>query len=167
VLSPNHVGDPDRRRRLLNEARAASALNHPNTVTLYDISEHDEIVYLVLEHITGKTLEEVIPANGLALDEVARYGTQIANALYAAHTAGIVHRDIKPGNIMIRSDSEVKVLDFGLAKKWLPDGPVDEENETASLIEETTPGLVVGTIAYMSPEQTRGEPLDARSDIFS
>lgn len=158
VLASATRVDPSRRRRFMTEARMASALNHPNIVTLYDIGEHNGVDFLVLEYVPGKTLEELIPERGLPVDQVVAFGIQIANALTAAHSARIVHRDIKPSNVVITPESGVKVLDFGLAKSILP--PAGESGLTA-------PGLVVGTVAYMSPEQTRGEPVDARSDIFS
>jgi serine/threonine protein kinase/tetratricopeptide (TPR) repeat protein len=147
----------DAHARFLREARAASALNHPNIVTVYDISSHEASDFLVMEYVQGQTLEQLIPAEGLPPDKVAALGAQIASALHAAHEAGIVHRDVKPANVMVTASQQAKVLDFGIAK--MPAGP---EGMTA-----TIPGMVLGTAAYMSPEQTRGEPLDRRSDIFS
>jgi serine/threonine protein kinase len=169
VLPHDRVADPDRKRRFLQEARAASALNHPNIVVIYDISSEAGTDFLVMEYIRGKTLKELITPQGLPFAEICRYGTQIASALAAAHAAGIVHRDIKPANIMVTNEgqagaSQVKVLDFGVAKLT---EPVNAEGETRTQIELTTPGIVVGTVAYMSPEQTRGENVDGRSDIFS
>lgn len=142
--------------RFLNEAQLASSLNHPGIVALYDIAQHEGTDFLVMEYVEGKTLRDLIPESGLPLDQLIAFGSQIAQALGAAHAAGIVHRDIKPANIMVTSAGAVKVLDFGVAK-----GAMHDE------IQLTGVGQIVGTIAYMSPEQTRGEPLDFRSDIFS
>jgi serine/threonine protein kinase/Flp pilus assembly protein TadD len=153
-------------RRFLQEARAASALNHPNIVIVHDICSHQGVDFLVMEHIQGQTLEDLIPAEGLPLETVARIGEQIASALEAAHSAGIVHRDIKPANVMITTAHQVKVLDFGIAKMAVPidTNPYDNTLPAGQI---TTPGMIVGTVAYMSPEQARGEALDQRSDLFS
>jgi eukaryotic-like serine/threonine-protein kinase len=152
-------------RRFLQEARAASALNHPNIVILHDICAHQDQEFLVMEHIQGQTLEHLIPDEGMPLETVARIGEQIASALAAAHSAGIVHRDIKPANVMLTSSDQIKVLDFGVAKiaEPLQANPYDETLPG----QITTPGMIVGTVAYMSPEQARGAPLDGRSDLFS
>jgi len=166
VLPPDRMADPDRRRRFLQEARAASALNHPNIVIVYDISNEAGTDFLVLEYVPGKTLRELIPPDGLPLDKVSEYGIQIASGLGAAHAAGIVHRDIKPGNIMITPESRVKILDFGIAKLTEP-GDMGREYDLESFREQTAAGVVVGTVAYMSPEQARGDTADSRSDIFS
>ena len=166
ILPHDKLANADRKRRFLQEARAASALTHPNIVVLYDISSDKGMDFLVMEYVHGKTLKERIKADTLPAAEVVRYGTQIASALAAAHGAGIVHRDIKPANIMVTPESQIKVLDFGLAKLAEPMG-IGPENDTRTIASLTEPGIVVGTVAYMSPEQTRGEPLDGRSDIFS
>ncbi len=145
------------RLRFLQEARAVSALNHPNIVVLYDISSHDGADFLVMEYVAGRSLKELIPPEGLVFEQVLNLGSQVASALGAAHAAGIVHRDVKPANILVTDSQVVKVLDFGIAK--LPhDGTVTHL---------TGPGQVMGTVAYMSPEQTRGEETDASSDVFS
>src|SRR5215472_11234205 len=149
------------KRRFLQEARAASELNHPNIVVLYDIAKDNGTDYLVMEYVRGKSLDKLIPARGLALDEVIRYAEQIASALVAAHAAGIVHRDIKPTNIMVTETGQVKVLDFGLAK--LDERVPDEETRSGTLTEA---GVIMGTLAFMSPEQARGEKVDARTDLF-
>jgi TolB-like protein/Tfp pilus assembly protein PilF/predicted Ser/Thr protein kinase len=149
--------DSSQRGRFLREARAASALNHPNIVTVYDISTHDGTDFLVMEYVQGQTLEQLISPEGLPCDKVTHLGAQIALALHAAHEAGIVHRDVKPANVIVTGNLHVKVLDFGIAKMLTEPGGANV----------TMPGLVVGTAAYMSPEQTRGEALDGRSDIFS
>jgi serine/threonine-protein kinase len=164
VLPPEYIADPTRKSRFLQEARAASALNHPNIVTLYDISSDNGIDFLVLEYVRGKTLKDSIIPSGLPLDETLRYGVQAARALAIAHAAGIIHRDVKPANIMLTPEGQVKVLDFGVAKLTeRPGSGAEDETHTQC----TVPGVVVGTVSYMSPEQTRGESVDARSDIFS
>jgi eukaryotic-like serine/threonine-protein kinase len=157
------IADPAHRRRFLQEARAASALNHPNIVVIYDIAQQDGVDFLTMEHISGQTLKDAIPAGGMQLDVVSQLGSQVASALAAAHAAGIVHRDIKPANIMVTPDQQAKVLDFGLAKVAL----YDAQEGTQTAVEVTTPGTVMGTVAYMSPEQTRGEHVDGSSDVFS
>ncbi|MGA2147990.1 MAG: serine/threonine-protein kinase [Bryobacteraceae bacterium] len=165
VLPPEMVADPERKRRFIQEARAASALRHPNIVTIYDIDQHDGADYIAMEYIPGRTLDQLIGRKGLRLGEALKYGVQIADALSRAHAAGIVHRDLKPGNIMVDEHGLVKVLDFGLAKLTEPTPGLDESTRT---IKPTTEeGTIVGTVAYMSPEQAEGKPLDARSDIFS
>ena len=161
ILSPYAAGDEEQRKRLLKEARAASALNHPNIVTLHDIVRADGRDALVMEYVAGQTLQERIGRKGLPAKDALQYATQIADALAAAHAAGMVHRDIKPANIMLTATGTVKVLDFGVAKLWPALGP---HGETATM---TAEGTVAGTAAYMSPEQAEGKPLDARSDIFS
>jgi len=164
VLPPESVADPSRKGRFLQEARAASALNHPNIVTLYDISSDNGTDFLVLEYVPGKTLKGLITPAGLPISEILLYGVQAAGALAAAHAAGIIHRDIKPANIMVTPQSQVKILDFGVAK--LTERTIDgAEDETSTQC--TVPGVILGTVSYMSPEQTRGESVDARSDIFS
>ena len=165
VLPHDKLADADRKRRFLQEARAVSALMHPNIVVLHDISSDSRMDFLVMEYVQGKTLKECIKSGRLPFAEVIGYGTQIASALVAAHAAGIVHRDIKPANIMITPEGQIKVLDFGLAKLTQV---VDLGTQTDTLsVLETTPGVIAGTVAYMSPEQTRAERLDARTDIFS
>jgi serine/threonine protein kinase len=166
VLTGDHAVDPERRRRFLQEARAVSALNHPNIVTLYDIASDSGVDFLVLEYVQGQPLHHAIGA-GLRPADVLAYAIEIAEALVAAHAAGILHRDIKPANVMITPDRHVKVLDFGLAKLTasLPAGPDSHTRAGGSLLTEA--GLVMGTLAYMSPEQARGESLDARTNLFS
>jgi len=116
VLSAANAGDPDRRRRFIQEAQAASGLNHPNIITIHDIVNEPEGDYMVMEYVSGKTLVDVIPKGGLRAPQALKYGVQMADALSAAHAAGIVHRDLKPGNVMVTESGLVKVLDFGLAK---------------------------------------------------
>jgi Tol biopolymer transport system component/predicted Ser/Thr protein kinase len=162
VLPAERVADPERRRRFVQEAKAASALNHSNIITIYDIDQAEGIHFISMEYVAGRTLSQLIGRKGLALGEALKYAVQIADALAAAHAAGIVHRDLKPANVMVTEKGIVKVLDFGLAKLTEPRGP-DEETVTA----RTEEGVIVGTVAYMSPEQAQGRAVDARSDIFS
>jgi len=157
LLPTKSAGDGSLRRRFLNEARAASALNHANIVALYDICAHDHIDFLVMEFVEGKTLRDLIANGPLSFEQLAAIGSQVASALSAAHAAGIVHRDIKPSNIMVTQSQQAKVLDFGIAKMTHSGA---ETNLTGT-------GEMVGTVAYMSPEQTMGEEIDFRSDIFS
>ncbi|MFB3829546.1 MAG: protein kinase [Bryobacteraceae bacterium] len=166
VLPPEKVADPERKRRFVQEAQSASALNHPNIVHIYDIDQQDGVDYIAMEHVQGKTLGELIGRKGLKLGETLKYGVQIAEALAKAHAAGIVHRDLKPANVMVTPDGLVKVLDFGLAK-LTEAAPLDEDGTTHTIRPATEEGTIVGTVAYMSPEQAEGKRLDARSDIFS
>jgi len=166
VLPPDKTSDPERKCRFVQEARAASALNHPNIITIHDIGGEDGIDFVVMEYVAGKTLGQVIPRRGLKLKEVLKYAVQIADALAKAHAAGIVHRDLKPGNIMVDESGLVKVLDFGLAK--LTERPqVVEDELTGTMPPWTDEEAILGTAAYMSPEQAGGKAVDARSDIFS
>jgi serine/threonine-protein kinase len=160
-------GDPDRRRRFLQEAQAASGLNHPNIITIHDIvTDLDGSDYMVMEYIAGCTLGELIPPEGLEIAKTLQYATQIADALAAAHDAGIVHRDLKPGNVMVTSAGRVKVLDFGLAKVRVETSLTDV-TQTLGGAPMTVEGSILGTVSYMSPEQAQGKRVDARSDIFS
>jgi serine/threonine protein kinase len=165
VLPPDKIADPTRKQRFAQEARAASALNHSGIVTIHDICSHEGIDFIVMEYVGGRTLDEVIASKGLRPAQALRYAVEIADALAKAHEAGIIHRDVKPSNLMVTDDGHVKVLDFGLAK--LIDPP-DASAETATRASPMTEeGSVLGTVAYMSPEQAEGRKLDARSDIFS
>ena len=154
----------DRKRRFLVEAQAASRLNHPNIVTIYDISEQKGLCFITMEYIAGVTLEQAIAGAGLPLHDAMKYAAEITDALIAGHSAGIVHRDLKPANIIISEEGRVKLLDFGLAKLSDPIAPPDEA-ETAAL--RTMPGTIMGTAAYMSPEQAEGREIDPRYDIFA
>jgi Flp pilus assembly protein TadD/predicted Ser/Thr protein kinase len=159
------------RQRFQREALAASALNHPNIITIYEVGSEDGTDFIVMEYVRGATLSSLLKKRPLGLTEATRYCVQIAEALAKAHASGIVHRDLKPGNIMITEDGLVKVLDFGLAKFDVSATTKDREsadNDTAAKeFTLTQPGMITGTVAYMSPEQARGERVDARSDIFS
>jgi serine/threonine protein kinase/Tol biopolymer transport system component len=169
LLPAGKVSNPERRKRFVQEARAASALNHPHIVTIYDIASHDQHDFIAMEFIEGKTLDQLLHRKALPLADTFRYSIQTADALSKAHAAGIVHRDLKPSNIMVTDDGRVKVLDFGLAKLMEPDRG-DAEVETRSLQDaapKTDEGTIVGTPSYMSPEQVEGKKLDARSDVFS
>jgi serine/threonine protein kinase len=166
VLSYGGRTEITRKQRFTREARAASSLNHPNIVTIYDTGTVNDVDYIVMEYVEGKTLEKVIPPTGLPYREAVRYTVQMADALSKAHRAGILHRDLKPANIMIAEAGHVKILDFGLAKLLeRKDVRPDEATLTAGAVTED--GSCVGTPAYMSPEQIEGRKLDARSDIFS
>ena len=158
--------EADRVRRFQQEARAASALNHPNILTIYEIAETENRPYIVAEFIDGQTLRQVIANGGLKLSEALDVAIQISSALTAAHAAGITHRDIKPENIMLRPDGYVKVLDFGLAKLTDGDLPDFDRNATTPSF-NTDPGMVMGTVKYMSPEQAQGQEVDNRTDIWS
>jgi Tol biopolymer transport system component len=166
VLPPERVADPNRKRRFVQEARAASALNHPNIIVIHDIDEAEGIHYIAMECVEGKTLDRLIARHGLRVNEALKYAVQMATALAKAHSAGIVHRDLKPTNVMVTDDGLVKVLDFGLAK--LTEAAPTGDAETVATVEPTTEeGTIVGTVGYMSPEQAEGKAVDARSDIFS
>lgn len=165
-LLPDRVADAGYKRRFLQEARTASALNHPNIVALFDISSQDGHDFLVMEFVQGQTLKQLIAADGMPLDSLLRLGEQIASALDAAHDAGVFHRDIKPANIMVTPGQVVKVLDFGIAS-IVRRNTLDPNGELPTATQLTVPGTAVGTVSYMSPEQARGAAVDERSDIFS
>jgi eukaryotic-like serine/threonine-protein kinase len=172
ILPAGFTQDPDRVARFEQEARAASALNHPNIITIYEVGEHEGAHFIATEFIEGRTLRQSLPPAGMPLNEALEIAIQTAGALQAAHEAGITHRDIKPENVMIRPDGYVKILDFGLAKLTEKSDPkIDLSNidkEAATMLRPNTdPGTVMGTVTYMSPEQARGLRVDARSDIFS
>src|SRR6266542_137943 len=165
VLPADVATDPDRLRRFEKEARAASALNHPNILAVYDVGSRDSIPHIAMEFVDGKTLRDVISVSQLPLRKLLEIALQIAEALAAAHDASIVHRDLKPSNILLSKEGFVKLFDFGLAKR-APDA-VLEADSRASTESKTEPGALVGTVEYMSPEQAGGLPVDARSDQFS
>ena len=156
VLRPEYFGDPDRLARLMREARAASALNHPNIVTIYEIGSDFGVDFIALEFVPGNTLARLVGRKGLPLRDALKYASQIADALAAAHRAGIVHRDLKPDNIVVTAAGQVKVLDFGLAK-WTEPAPSGEPGFTVTMGQPTDIGTVLGTPAYMSPRAGRGK----------
>ncbi len=166
VLRPDAVANPERRKRFVQEAKAASALNHPNIITIHDITSENGRDFIVMEYVTGQALDRLIGHRGLPLREALRSAIQIADALAAAHEAGIVHRDLKPGNIMVTDKGHLKLLDFGLAK-LTERSETEELAATETLGPRTEEGAIIGTVAYMSPEQAEGKKVDARSDIFS
>ncbi len=166
VLPPQFSADSDRLRRFEQEARAAGMLNHPNILSIYDIGTENDTVYVVSELLSGETLRERMGGSALPLRKAIEFSLQIAHGLGAAHEKGIVHRDLKPENIFITSDGRVKILDFGLAKLADPT-PSEEQSRMQTVDPNTKPGVVLGTIGYMSPEQVRGRPTDHRSDIFA
>ena len=172
LLRPETVGDAERKWRFVREAKAASALNHPHIVTIHDIDADQGLDFMVMEYVEGKPLDKLIPKGGLPVPEGVGYAAQIASALGAAHAAGIVHRDVKPANVIVTPLGRVKVLDFGLAKLVEPRGSsvaetTDSTATAASVIQRTRQGVILGTVAYMSPEQAEGKPVDARSDVYS
>ena len=167
VLRADRVGDEDRRRRFVQEAHAASALNHPHIITIHEIEAADGNDFIVMEYVRGKSLDAVIPRHGMRLGEVVRIAIPVADALAAAHARGIIHRDLKPANVVIGTDGAVKVLDFGLAKLTGHEEADEAELTHTADVALSVPGTIAGTAAYMSPEQATGGTVDARSDIFS
>ena len=162
VMRPEWTSDAERRQRFVREARAASALNHPNILVIYDIDADEGLDYIAMEYVPGGTLAGLLASGPLSADRALRLTAQIADALAAAHAAGIVHRDLKPSNIMLPAEDRVKVVDFGLAKLVGSALPTEESPEAL-----TASGAILGTAPYMSPEQAAGRPVDARSDLFS
>jgi tetratricopeptide (TPR) repeat protein len=163
VLPAELAGDAERRMRFEREAQAVAALNHPNIVTIHSVEQADEIHFITMELVEGKTLTRLIPGGGIPLDRMFDIAVPLADALAAAHGKGITHRDLKPDNVMVTDEGRVKVLDFGLAK-LAETGDATGEAATATV---TTEGKIVGTVAYMSPEQAAGKSVDVRSDVFS
>ncbi|HTS27019.1 MAG TPA: serine/threonine-protein kinase [Bryobacteraceae bacterium] len=167
VLSASSAGDPERRRRFIQEAQAASGLNHPNIITIYDIVSEENTEYMVMEYVSGRTLDDLIPRTGLPTGQVLKIAVQMASALEAAHAAGIVHRDLKPANVMVTNSGLVKILDFGLAKMTGVDTSLTDDTQTIGAAPLTVEGSIIGTVSYMSPEQAQGKRVDPRSDVFS
>ncbi|MDH3492150.1 MAG: protein kinase [Acidobacteriota bacterium] len=165
-LSDEFSKDSDKLNRFVQEAQSASALNHPNIITVFEIGETDNLQYIALEYIEGETLSKRLRKK-LKFNTALDIATQIASALDAAHSAGIVHRDIKPDNVMVREDGLVKILDFGIAKLTEKSTPEIESEDKTAVQVNTTPGMIIGTANYMSPEQAKGKEVDARTDIFS
>ncbi len=166
ILPPLYTNDTERVRRFEKEAKAVSALNHPNIITIYEVGQVEDAHFIATEYIEGQTLRRRMRKEQLAIAEAIEIAIQVAGALEAAHSAGILHRDIKPENIMLRPDGYVKVLDFGLAK-LTERGDDSSPGERSRTENETEPGMVLGTATYMSPEQARAQKLDERTDIFS
>ena len=162
-LAEQYSREPQALERFRLEAKAASALNHPQICTIYDIGEHNGQPFIVMEYLEGQSLKDRIPKGAFGTEELLGISIQISGALEAAHARGIIHRDIKPANIFITNHGQVKILDFGLAKLMAKEGGPD----ALTTAQQTTPGTAVGTIAYMSPEQARAEDVDTRSDLFS
>jgi eukaryotic-like serine/threonine-protein kinase len=168
ILPPEFAGVKERMSRFVREAKSASALNHPNIITIYEINEAGGTHFIAEEFIDGKTLNQHVKRNSLDFESVLKIAIQIASALDEAHSAGIVHRDIKPDNMMVRPNGLVKIVDFGIAKLLAaPQSNAEAAGAAAASKSVTKPGTIIGTVSYMSPEQARGEKVDARSDIFS
>ncbi|HEY6146853.1 MAG TPA: serine/threonine-protein kinase, partial [Thermoanaerobaculia bacterium] len=166
VLPEEISSDPSRLRRFEKEARAASALNHPNIVTVHEIGREGSVDFLVMELVAGKTLRDLLLSGALPVRKLLPIAAQIGDGLAAAHEAGIVHRDLKPENVMITSAGLVKILDFGLAKRTSTGSGSDEASRLPTET-GTSPGMILGTVGYMSPEQAVGQAVDFRSDQFA
>src|SRR2546426_2827737 len=169
VLPEHPAKDPQALARFEREAKAVAALSHPNILALYDVGDHQGVSYAVTELLEGETLPARLAQSAIPWRKAVEIGTAVAEGLAAAHSKGIIHRDIKPENIFLTSDGRVKVLDFGLARVTRPGVAVNAAglDDAETQVANTTPGIVVGTMGYMSPEQLRGEAVDGRSDIFS
>jgi Tol biopolymer transport system component len=167
VLPSDQVADAAQKRRFLLEAKAVSALNHPNIVTIYDIGTENGVDYMAMEYVEGQDLDDSIPRHGLRLPQLLGFAVQAADALAQAHGAGIIHRDLKPANLMIATSGQVKLLDFGISKVAMASAAAGVDDVTRTLSAHTGEGPLMGTTAYMSPEQAEGKDVDARSDIFS
>ena len=170
LLPPEYVSQEDRRRRFFQEARAASALNHPHILTIYEAGEDDGRPYIAMEYVEGDTIRQKITKNGLQLRETLDIAIQIASGLARAHELGIIHRDLKPENLMLSRDGYAKILDFGLAKIIAErERALVADSEQKTLIRgvETQSGTLMGTVNYMAPEQLLGQRVDRRCDVFS
>lgn len=166
VLPDELAENENRLARFQREAKAIAALNHPNIVTAYSVEDADDVHFITMELVEGKTLAQLLPTRGFALDKFFDIAIPLADAVAAAHGRGIVHRDLKPSNVMVTDDGRLKVLDFGLAKPTGGLSGVDVGSDLATAA-KTEQGVIVGTVSYMSPEQAQGLPVDARSDVFS
>src|SRR5262249_32842751 len=164
ALSADLVGDEKARARFLREARAASAIDHPNICTVYEVNEIEDVLFFVMQYIDGKTLKKFIGGRPLPLDQALEFSLEICDALAEAHRRNVIHRDIKCSNIMLNERNQLKILDFGLAKLMKPSTASVDPQQSAEL---TALGSPFGTASYMSPEQAKGEQADPRSDIFS
>ncbi len=167
VLPKEATADPERLERFRREAKAVAALNHPGIVTIYSVEEAKGTHFLTMELVSGRTLQEMIPASGMSQEQICRIGIPLAQALAAAHQRGIAHRDLKPSNVVVTGDGRLKVLDFGLAKLLSPRNSAREGSDLPTRTLATGEGMLLGTVPYMSPEQLSGKPIDARTDIFS
>ena len=167
TLRKEFFSDPERQQRFVQEARAASALDHPNIVTIHDIGEEEGLHFIVMQYVAGDSLGELIRNQRLDLPKALDYAIQMADGLARAHRDGIVHRDLKPDNVMVSDEGRAKIVDFGLAKLAEPPEPSGEAPTVAKGGPLTREGEILGTGAYMSPEQALGKEIDARSDIFS
>ena len=165
VLPESVASDTERLRRFEQEARSASALNHPNIVTIHDVGQTDGRSWIAMEFVDGTSLRQLLAGGALPIKRALAIGTQIAEGLWRAHASGIVHRDLKPENVMVTNDGLVKILDFGLAKAASPAAP--DASQVATATHQTEAGIVLGTVGYMSPEQATGRPGDHRSDQFA
>src|SRR5512136_1775343 len=166
VLPAEFASDPERLRRFEQEARAVAALDHPNILAIHDVGSHEGAPYLVTELLEGETLRDRLKTGGVTVRKAVETAVQIAQGLAAAHEKGIIHRDLKPANVFVTNDGHVKILDFGIAKLVAPRSPTEPAQAT-TVVEATEEGTTLGTVAYMSPEQVRGQVVDYRSDIFS
>src|SRR5688572_7347267 len=162
VLPTSFADDPDRRMRFEREAQAVAALSHPNVIAIFDTGVFEGQLYVVMEMLTGQTLRERLASGSMPVRKAVDIAIQIARGLGAAHGKGIVHRDLKPENIFLLEDGQVKILDFGLARHAAPD-----PGGATRTMAETDPGMVMGTVGYMAPEQVRGLTVDARADLFA
>src|SRR5262249_44128050 len=162
ILARDSAHDPDRRARFEREARAVAALNHPGIVTLYSVEEDQGLLFITMELVEGTTLVDHIPTGGMSLDQLLKIAIPLTDAVGTAHHRGITHRDLKPANVMISHDGRVKVLDFGLAKQQ-SDASFQGETVMGPTAHATAEGKILGTVAYMSPEQAQGKPVDQRS----
>src|SRR6202795_4543483 len=167
VLPSSFSSDSDRLQRVAQEARAAAALNHPNILAIFDIGEDKGAPYVVSELLEGETLRDRLRSGALSIRKAIDFALQIAHGLAAAHDKGIVHRDLKPENLFVTKEGRVKILDFGLAKLTQTESGSGPQTNLPTATAGTEPGVVMGTLGYMSPEQIKGKPADARSDLFS